>query len=136
MATSIGSWKSQQTSFKKKLIYASLTMIKIHCVDHNKLQKILRHVNTRLPTCLLRDLCPGHETTVNTRYRRTDDLKLRRKTLLYCHPIDLTYMQSTSWKMLGWRKYKLKLRENRNISRNINNLRYADDTTHMAYSKE
>ena len=66
-------------------------MIKIHCVDHNKLQKILRHVNTRLPTCLLRDLCPGQETTVKTRYRRTDGVKLRRKTRLYCHPIDLTY---------------------------------------------
>ena len=24
-----------------------------------------------------------------------------------CHPAYLTYMQSTSWKMLGWRKHKL-----------------------------
>ena len=27
---------------------------------------------------------------------------------LYCHPAYLTYMQSTSWEMLGWRKHKLK----------------------------
>ena len=40
---------------KRKSVSASLTMIKIHCVDNNKLQEILRHVNTRLPTCLLRD---------------------------------------------------------------------------------
>ena len=27
-----------------------------------------------------------------------------------CHPAYLTYMQSTSWNMLGWRKHKLKSR--------------------------
>ena len=26
---------------------------------------------------------------------------------VYCHPAYLTYMQSTSWETLGWRKYKL-----------------------------
>ena len=26
---------------------------------------------------------------------------------IYCHPAYLTYMQSTSCKMLGWMKYKL-----------------------------
>ena len=26
---------------------------------------------------------------------------------VYCHPAYLTYMQSTSWEMLGWKKYKL-----------------------------
>ena len=25
---------------------------------------------------------------------------------VYCHPAYLTYMQSTSWEMLGWRKHK------------------------------
>ena len=29
---------------------------------------------------------------------------------VYCHPAYLTYMQSTSWEMLGWRKHKLELR--------------------------
>jgi len=28
----------------------------------------------------------------------------------YCHPAYLTYMQSTSLKMLGWRKHKLESR--------------------------
>ena len=28
----------------------------------------------------------------------------------YCHPAYLTYMQSTSWEMLGWMKHKLKSR--------------------------
>ena len=45
---------------------------------------------------------------------------------VYCHPVHLTYMQSTSCKMLGWMKQKL---ESRLLGENINNLRYADDTT-------
>ena len=50
---------------------------------------------------------------------------------VYCHPAYLTYMQSTSWETLGWLKHKLESR-----LRNINNLRYADDTTLMAESEE
>ena len=45
---------------------------------------------------------------------------------VYCHPVHLTYTQSTSCKMLGWMKQKL---ESRLLGENINNLRYADDTT-------
>ena len=52
---------------------------------------------------------------------------------VYCHPAYLTYMQSTPWEMLGWMKHKLESRLSR---RNINNLRYSDDTTLMAESKE
>ena len=50
---------------------------------------------------------------------------------VYCHPADLTYMQSTSREMLVWMKPKLESR-----GRNINNLRYADDTTRMAENEE
>ena len=42
-------------------------------------------------------------------------------------------MQSTSSETLGWMKHKLK---SRLLVRNINNLRYADDTTLMAESEE
>ena len=43
-------------------------------------------------------------------------------------------MQSTSWETLGWKKHKL---ESRLLAgRNINNLRYADDTTLVAESEE
>ena len=43
-------------------------------------------------------------------------------------------MQSTSWETLDWKKHKLESREI--AGRNINNLRYADDTTLMAENKE
>ena len=42
-------------------------------------------------------------------------------------------MQSTSWETLDWKKHKL---ESRFPGRNINNLRYADDTTIMAEREE
>ena len=29
---------------------------------------------------------------------------------VYCHPAYLTYMQSKSWEMLGWKKHKLESR--------------------------
>ena len=41
-------------------------------------------------------------------------------------------MQSTSWETLGWKKHKLESR----LPGDINNLRYADDTTLMAESEE
>ena len=42
-------------------------------------------------------------------------------------------MQSTSWETLGWMRHKLEIKIAR---RNINNLRYVDDTTFMAESEE
>ena len=46
-----------------------------------------------------------------------------------CHPPYLTYMQSTSWELLGWMKHKLESRLPGEIS-------YPDDTTLMAESEE
>ena len=42
-------------------------------------------------------------------------------------------MQSTSWETLGWKKQQAGIKI---AGRNINNLRYADDTTLMAESEE
>ena len=52
---------------------------------------------------------------------------------VYCHPAYITYMKSTSCEMPGWMKHKL---EGKIAGRNINNLRYTDDTTILAESKE
>ena len=50
----------------------------------------------------------------------------------YCHPAYVTYMQSTSCEMPAWMTQAgIKI-----SGRNINNLRYADDTTLMAESAE
>ena len=50
---------------------------------------------------------------------------------VYCHPAYLTYMQSTSCEILDEAQTWIKI-----AGRNINNLRYADDTTLMAESEE
>ena len=61
--------------------------------------------------------------------------KLRKEYVkaVYCHPAYLTYMQSTTCKMLGWMKHKLESRLPREIP---NNLTYADDTILIAESEE
>ena len=51
---------------------------------------------------------------------------------VYCHPAYLTSMQSTSWETLvDEAQAGIKI-----VGRNINNLRYADDTTLMTESEE
>ena len=50
---------------------------------------------------------------------------------VYCHPAYLTYMQSTSWETLDEAQAGIKI-----AGRNINNLRYADDTTLMAENEK
>ena len=60
--------------------------------------------------------------------------KLQKEYVKYvcCHPAYLTYMQSTSWEILGWRKHKLKSRLPEEISITSD----ADGTTLMAESEE
>ena len=65
--------------------------------------------------------------------------------VVYYHPAYLTYMQSTSGKIPGWMKHKLESRlsgemsitsDTQIVRRNVNHLRYADDTILMAESEE
>ena len=112
------------------------------CVDHNKLWKILKEIRILDHlTCLLRNLYAGQEATVRTRQGTTGSKatiwtgsKLGKEYIkaIYYHLAYLTYMQSTSCEMPGWMKHKLESR----LPGNINNLRYADDTTFMAESEE
>ena len=91
-------------------------------MDHKKLWKILKEVG--IPdhlTCLLRNLYAGQEATVRTGHKEYF------KTV-YGHPAYLTYMQNAG---LDEAQAGIKI-----VGRNINNLRYADDTTLMAESEE
>ena len=86
--------------------------------------EILDHI-----TCLLRNLHAGQEATVRTEHGKTDCFKLGKEVYtkaVYCHPVYLTCMQSTSWEMLGGTKI---------VKKNINNFRYADDTTLIQKAK-
>ena len=86
-------------------------------------------------TCLLRNLYAGLEATVRTGHGTMDWVKIEKEYVkgVYCHPAYLTYMQNTSCEMPGWMNHKLVVKF---AGRNINSLRYADDTTLMAESEE
>ena len=69
------------------------------CVDHNKLWKILKEMG--IPehlTCLLRNLYAGKEATVRTIQGTTDWFLIGKEYVkaVYCHPDNLTCVQSTS----------------------------------------
>ena len=69
-------------------------------------------------TCLLRNLCAGQEEIVRTRHGTIEWFKIGKEYVkaIYCHSTYLTYMQSTSCKVLGWMKHKLDSRLLREIS--------------------
>ena len=69
------------------------------CMDQNKQWRILKEMG--IPdhlTCLLRNLCAGHEATVRTGHGTTDWFQIQKGVCqaVYCHPAYLTSMQSTS----------------------------------------
>ena len=63
-------------------------------------------------TCLLRNLYASQEATVRTGQGTTDWFQIGKEYVkaVYCHPAYLTSLQSTSCKMLGWKKHKLESR--------------------------
>ena len=87
-------------------------------------------------TGLLRNLFVDQEATVRTGHGTMDWFKIGKGVHqvhqgVYCHPAYLTYMQSTSCEMLRWSKDGIKISR-----RNINNLRYTDDTTLMTETEQ
>ena len=105
-------------------------------VDHNKLWKILQEMG--IPdhlTCLLRDLYASQETTVRTGHGTTDWFGIGKGVrqgyiLSFClfHLYAEYIMRNAG---LDKAQAGIKI-----AKRNINNLRYADDTTLMAESEE
>ena len=86
--------------FQKNIYFYFIDYTKIFdFVDHNRLWKILKEMS--IPdhlTCLLRNLYAGQEATVRTGHGRTDWFQIGKGVIkaVYCHPVYLTYMQSTS----------------------------------------
>ena len=79
---------------QKNICFIDCTEV-FDCVDHNKLWKILQKMG--IPdhmTCLLRNMYAGQEATVRTGDGTTDWFQIGKG--VPCHPVYLTYMQSTS----------------------------------------
>ena len=98
LPTSAGSLKNSR-EFQKNISFCFVDYAKdCGCVDHNKLWKILKEME--IPhhlTCLLRNLYAGQEATVRTGHGQTcSELGKEYVKAVYCHPVYLTSMQSTS----------------------------------------
>ena len=105
----------RQGSSRKNIYFCFIDYVKaFHCVDHNKLWKILKTMGIpdRL-TCLLRNLYAGQEATVKTGNGTMDCFKIGKgvqQGCICCQCTYLTYMQSTLWEMPGWMNHKLESR--------------------------
>ena len=111
LPTFSGSWRKQENS--KKIYFCFIDYTKaFHCVDHNKLWKILKGMG--LPdhlTCLPRNLYTCQEATGGTGHgKQTGSNWEGVCQAVYWHAAYLTYMQSTSCEMPGWMKHKLESR--------------------------
>ena len=123
--------------FQKNIYFCSVDYAKVFdCVDHNKLWKILKEMG--IPehlTCLLRNLYAGQETTVRTGYGTTDWFQIRKGVHQGCILSLCLFNLYAEYIMrnAGLEEVQTGIKI---VGRNINNLRYADDTTLMAESEE
>ena len=106
------------------------------CVDHNTLWKILKEMGIADHlTCLLRNLYAGQEATVRTGHGTTDWFQIGKGVSLGCilSPCLFNFYAEYIMRNAGLEETQA---GNKIAGRNINNLRYADDTTLMAESEE
>ena len=106
------------------------------CVDHNKLWKILREMG--IPdhlTCFLRNLYAGQEATVRTGHGTTDWFQIGKGVHQGCilSPCSFNLYADYIMRNTGLEETQAGIMI---AGRNINNLRYEDDTTLMAESEE
>ena len=106
------------------------------CLDHNKLWKILKEMGIADHlTCLFRNLYAGQETTVKTGHRTRDWFQIGKEVCQGCilSPCLFNFYAEYIMRNAGLEETQAEIKIAR---RNINNLRYADDTTLMAESEE
>ena len=129
------SWRKQGNS-RKTSTFASWTSKAFDCVNHNKLWKILKELGTPDNLiCLLRKLYGSQEATVRTVHETTDLFKIEKGIQQGC--ILSPYLFNLYAENIMWNARLYESQGGIKIAgRNINNLRYADDTTLMAESKE
>ena len=105
-------------------------------MDHNKLWKIVKEMG--IPdhlTCLLKNLCAGQEATVRTGHGTTDWFQIGKGVCQGCIllPCLFNFYAEYILRNTGLEETQTGIKI---AGRNINILRYADDTTLMAESEE
>ena len=123
--------------FQKNIYFSFIDYAKaFDCVDHNKMWKILKEMG--IPdhvTCLLRNLYAGQEAPVRTGHGTTDWFQIGKGVRQDCilSPCLFNLYAEYIMRNAGLHETQAGIKI---AGRNINNLRYADDTTLMAESEE
>ena len=123
--------------FQKKSYFCFIDYAKVFdCVDHNKLWTILKEmrISDHL-TCLLRNLYAGQEATARTGHGTTDWFQMGkgvRQGCILSHCL-FNFCPEYIMRNAGLEETQAGIKI---AGRNINNLRYADDTTLMAEKEE
>ena len=123
--------------FQKNIYFCFIDYAKaFDCVDHNKLWKILKEMG--IPdhlTCLFRNLCAGQEATVRTGHGTIDWFQIEKGVCQGCISSPCLFCLYAEYIMrnAGLEEAQAGIKIG---GRNINNLRYADDTTFIAESEE
>ena len=122
--------------FQKNIYFCFIDYAKdFDCLDHKKLWKILQETGIAGHlSCLLRNLYAGQEATVRTGHGTMDWFQPGKEYVkaVYCHPAYITYAEYIMWNArLDEAQAGIKIARG-----NINNLRYADETTLMAEIKK
>ena len=128
---------SESTIFEPVSYFCFIDYAKaFDCVDHNKLWKILKEMG--IPDhliCLLRNPYAGQEATVRTGHGTTDWFQIGKGVRQGCimSPCLFNFCAEYIMRNAGLEEAQAGIKTAR---RNINNLRYADDTTLMVESEE
>ena len=123
--------------FQKNIYFCFIDYAKaFDCVDHTKLWKILKEMG--IPdhlTCLLRNLYAGQEATVRTGHGTTEWFQTGKGVRQDCilSPCLFNLYAEYIMRNAGLDEAQAGIKI---AGRNINNLRYADDTTLMVESEE
>ena len=122
--------------FQKNIYFCFIDYAKaFDCVDHNKLWKTVKEMGIPAHlTCLLRNLYAGQEATVRTGHT-TDWFQTGKGVCQGCilSPCLFNLYAEYIMRNAGLAETQAGIKT---AGRNINNLRYADDTTLMAESEE
>ena len=123
--------------FQKNIYFCFIDYAKaFDCVDHNKLWKILKEMGIQDHlTCLLRNLYASQEATVRTGHGTTERFEIGKGVCQGCtlSPCLFNFYAEDIMRNAELEEAQAGIKI---AGRNINNLRYADDTTLMAKSEE
>ena len=131
-------WIMEKASeFQKNIYFCFIDYAKaFDCVDHNKLWKILKEMGlTDHLTCFLRNLYAGQEATVRPGHRTRDRFQIGKGVRQGCILSSCLFNFYAEYIMrnAGLEEAQAGIKI---AGRNINNLRYADDSTLMAEIEE